>query len=127
MPNNKNICDCYYCEGKYCYRIDARDCEGHIDILVTECEEHPDCEHKQLNRLKAENDELQSELRQKKMTILMNNDHYLEVDKTNRQLKQTLTEIKEIVSSTLDCGEWIGQGDNKMEQILNKISEVEDD
>ena len=40
---------------------------------------------------------------------------------------KTLTEIKEIVSSTLDCGEWIGQGDNKMEQILNKISEVENE
>lgn len=54
MSNNKNICDCYYCEGKYCYRIDARDCEGHIDILVTECEEHPDCEHKQLESKKQE-------------------------------------------------------------------------
>ena len=42
-------------------------------------------------------------------------------------LYQTLQEIKEIVSSTLDCGEWIGQGDNKMEQILNKISEVENE
>lgn len=47
--------------------------------------------------------------------------------KENIKLKQALAEIKEIVSSTLDCGEWIGQGDNKMEQILNKISEVLDD
>ncbi len=45
----------------------------------------------------------------------------------NDKLKQTLNEIKEIVSSTLDCGEWVGQGDNKMEQILNKISEVIND
>lgn len=45
----------------------------------------------------------------------------------NDRLKNCLTEIKEIVSSTLDCGEWIGQGDNKMEQILNKISEVLND
>lgn len=36
----------------------------------------------------------------------------------------TLMDIKEIVSSTIDCGEWVGQGDNKMEQILNKINEV---
>ena len=42
-----------------------------------------------------------------------------------RKLSKTITEIKEIVSSTLDCGEWIGQGDNKMEQILQKISECE--
>lgn len=40
------------------------------------------------------------------------------------RLKTCLAEIKEIISSTLDCGEWIGQGDNKMEKILNKISEV---
>lgn len=45
----------------------------------------------------------------------------------NDRLKNCLTEIREIVSSTLDCGEWIGQGDNKMEQILNKISEVLND
>jgi len=43
------------------------------------------------------------------------------------KLKKNLAEIKEIVSSTLDCGEWVGQGDNKMEQILNKISEVTND
>lgn len=45
----------------------------------------------------------------------------------NDRLKNCLAEIREIVSSTLDCGEWIGQGDNKMEQILNKISEVLND
>ena len=45
----------------------------------------------------------------------------------NGRLKNCLAEIREIVSSTLDCGEWIGQGDNKMEQILNKISEVLND
>lgn len=49
---------------------------------------------------------------------------FKDLNKENNQLKQALEEIREIVSSTLDCGEWIGQGDNKMEKILNKISEV---
>ena len=68
----------------------------------------------QLNQLKEEN-----EILKEKITISSNS------DKITLKIIKTLTEIKEIVSSTLDCGEWIGQGDNKMEQILNKISEVE--
>lgn len=37
-----------------------------------------------------------------------------------------LEEIEEIVSSTLDCGEWVGQGDNKMAKILDIISRAKD-
>lgn len=53
---------------------------------------------------------------------------YLNAEKSFRivDLEQTLNEIKSIVSSTLDCGEWIGQGDNKMENILNIINKVKD-
>ena len=46
---------------------------------------------------------------------------------TKTKLNQALIEIKKIAQSTLDCGEWIGQGDNKIEQILQTISEVEND
>lgn len=95
---------------------------------------------------KAENERLQEEREKAKNYNLeygqllikaTNENHELKSDNKhlndllNQALKdyekalQTLTEIKKIVSSTLDCGEWIGQGDNKMEQVLNKISEVE--
>ena len=46
--------------------------------------------------------------------------------KTKLKYEQALDEIKSIVSSTLDCGEWIGQGDNKMENILNIINKAKD-
>lgn len=46
--------------------------------------------------------------------------------KSELKYKQALDTIKSIVSSTLDCGEWIGQGDNKMENILNIINKVKD-
>ena len=127
MPNNKNICDCYYCEGKYCYRIDARDCEGYIDILVTECEEHPDCEHKQLNQLKTENETLKEKI------IISSNS-----DKRTLKIIQALSEINENVKNVKKnicnncgwrntdscdpedyiCGEFI--------KILKKIEEVLD-
>ena len=49
-------------------------------------------------------------------------------DKDNelQHYKQALKEIKSIVSSTLDCGEWIGQGDNKMENILDIINKAKE-
>lgn len=53
-------------------------------------------------------------------TLIGETDNIEEVD----NYRNALYKIKEIVSSTLDCGEWIGQGDNKMEQILQKIDEV---
>ncbi len=46
--------------------------------------------------------------------------------KRTDKYKQTLDEVKNIVLSTLDCGEWIGQGDNKMEKILNIIKSVKE-
>lgn len=117
MSNNKNICDCYYCEGKFCYRIDARDCEGHIDILITECEEHPDCEHKQLNQLKTENE------------ALKNNDVFsirLFKDKADKY-KQTLTEIKEIATKIIE--DYDGNQADKMQEeaglIIKTINEVQ--
>lgn len=49
------------------------------------------------------------------------------LDNKTKQLnryKEAFNEIKSIVSSTLDCGEWIGQGDNKMENILDIINKA---
>ena len=43
-----------------------------------------------------------------------------------QKYEQALDAIKSIVSSTLDCGEWIGQGDNKMENILDIINKAKD-
>ena len=142
MSNNKNICDCYYCEGKYCYRIDARDCEGHIDILITECEEHPDCEHKQLKQLKAENDELKKwketvvELFERTCRCKYLNEENNHCGFYNRKCigclnqclyknQQALTEIKEIAEK---CRSSLYGYDQERypKQILQKISEVED-
>lgn len=81
------------------------------------CKYNPNCYYKQLQQLKAENEglkslndfniqkiealeteteELKSEIRQKKRTIMMNNDHYHNVDVQNRKYKQCLNEIEEI-------------------------------
>lgn len=73
----------------------------------------------QLYQLKAENEELEKELRQKKMTILMNNDHYFEVGQENKKLKQVLREIKEIAEEKANVNDWLAL------EILQKISECE--
>lgn len=84
----------------------------------------------QLDQLKAENKDLQEQIRKHNDDMFKNPPEKRFYCKgctlpyISKKLKQTLVEIKEIVSSTLDCGEWIGQGDNKMEAILQKISEV---
>ena len=61
-----------------------------------------------INRLEQENKELkekitslESEIRQKKMTIMMNNDHYLTVDKNNRSYRSALEEINITVKQLL--------------------------
>jgi chromosome segregation ATPase len=81
----------------------------------------------QLDQLKAENDELEKELRQKKMTILMNNDHYFEVDQENKKLKQTLTEIKEIAEKEVNERMLFADKESfcDFNKILQKISECE--
>lgn len=147
MPNNKNICDCYYCEGKYCYRIDARDCEGHIDILITECEEHPDCEHKQLESKKQEcknlnlkiielnamNNTLREEcknckeIEELKEKIKAYDEVYSNHDLLNERnkYKQILADVKEILRiNKEELNECLYNDID--EQILQKISEAED-
>lgn len=50
----------------------------------------------------------------------------MELNEKFERREKALDVIKSIVSSTLDCGEWIGQGDNKMENILDIINKVKD-
>ena len=92
------------------------------------------CYLQQLDQLKTENEELEKELRQKKMTILMNNDHYFEVGQTNKKLKQALQEIKAICNNNdelqgdfnlVDCDKYKLGKHNLANKILQKISECE--
>lgn len=92
------------------------------------CKEHPKCFYKKvLKQLKAKEQECE-ELKEEKQGLIKDWEEKknlgYEIACKNEKLKETLAEIKEIALSTLDCGEWIGQGDNKVEQILQKISEV---
>ena len=77
-------------------------------------------------RLEQENERLQSEIRQKKMTIMMNNDHYLTVDENNRNYRSALEEIREIIRA--DCkmctAECDCDDDCTRYKIKTKINEV---
>jgi predicted RNase H-like nuclease (RuvC/YqgF family) len=75
------------------------------------------------DELKQENERLQSEIRQKKMTIMMNNDHYLTVDENNRKYCSVLEEIRRIIVINKDEFDYCLHHDYD-EQILNKINEV---
>lgn len=44
--NPVDVNNCYFYENGFCYRIDARDCEGYIDELITECSENENCIYK---------------------------------------------------------------------------------
>jgi hypothetical protein len=90
-----------------------------------------DCYYKQLKRVEQENERLQSEIRQKKMTIMMNNDHYLTVDENNRKYKSALEEIKKITEQLYynDLTENTNKKSldeilDELHDILNKINEV---
>ena len=58
------------------------------DFMAQKRLDEEEKEIKTIDQLRAKNEELEKELRQKKMTILMNNDHYFEVDQQNKKLKQ---------------------------------------
>lgn len=75
----------------------------------------------ELQRTRAENEKLKEEIRQKKITIMMNNDHYLTVDENNRKYSQCLKEIKDF----LELPEFYLYGKEIIhDRIHNKISEV---
>lgn len=76
--DNIDVSGCEYCTEpceKYphavCNRIDARDCEGYIDLLLTDCEDNPNCTYKQLKRLEQENEELKETNKYQKKAIRM--------------------------------------------------------
>lgn len=88
----------------------------------------------QLDQPKVDKDELEKELRQKKMTNLMNNDHYFEVGQTNKKLKQALQEIKAICNNNdelqgdfnvVDCDKYKLGKHNLANKVLQKIKECE--
>ena len=71
--------------------------------------------------LLEENERLQSEIRQKKMTIMMNNDHYLTVDENNRKYKSALEEIrKKIVHAST---QW---DSNEYNMIIRELVRMQD-
>lgn len=93
--------DCAFCSEKEpcIYKI-ANRLESELKVKEQECERLkenlPNAITRlmgELDQLKVEKEELEKELRQKKMTILMNNDHYFEVDQENKKLIQRIIEI----------------------------------
>ena len=86
----------------------------------------------ELKRLEQENKELkekvkslESEIRQKKMTIMMNNDHYLTVDENNRKYRSALEEIRELaeksikISYNLEVNSMLYDITDKINKVLN--------
>ena len=81
------------------------------------CVENKDCYFKQLARKTQECEELKEKCEElKEDRYNLNMEMYVLAS-----YRKALEEIKEIVSSTLDCGEWVGQGDDKMAKILDII------
>ena len=90
---------------------------------LCKCNDVQDCYYKQLKRLEQENKELKEkitslerEIRQKKMTIMMNNDHYLTVDENNRKYHSALEEIRILATKNVSIENFV--------KIQNKINEV---
>ncbi|MBQ9149839.1 hypothetical protein IJX73_02800 [bacterium] len=97
-----------------------------IPLRPDVCKNNPDCYYKEYMRKKQECKELQEQqiiLDDEAVVVEITVEQFEEYKK----LRQALHEIKEIVLSTLDCGEWIGQGDNKMEKICTIIKELKDE
>lgn len=71
-----DVSGCYFAEisktgSVACSQIDIRDCEGDIDLLLADCDEHPDCSYKQLQRLEQERDELKKNYKEDHAELLM--------------------------------------------------------
>jgi len=49
-----DVSGCQYYEKGVCSCIDVRNCEGYIDLLITDCAENPNCYQKQLQRKTTE-------------------------------------------------------------------------
>lgn len=101
--------------GKYSFAWDGK--EKNLVVQAMELNE-------MYEQLKAENEELKSEIRQKKMTIMMNNDHYHNVDIQNRKYKQCLNEIEEISKEYSPLV--VATPLYKIDNVIRKIKEVKD-
>lgn len=73
--------------------------------------------------LKEKVKSLESEIRQKKMTIMMNNDHYLTVDENNRNYRSALEEIREIAEKSIKISYNL-EVNSMLYDIIDKINEV---
>ena len=139
-------CECIKCIHNVCfykdYKAKEQECEelkNKIEFMegyIKTVEKARNEVEQQLDQAKVDKDELEKEIRQKKMTILMNNDHYFEVGQTNKKLKQALQEIKEICNNNaelqgnfnvVDCDKYKLGKHRLSNKILQKISEVENE
>jgi hypothetical protein len=84
------------------------------------------CEEKntELDQLKAENDELKFQNKRLDEVALYWHKRIFKVERNERKLKQTLTEIKEIAKN--GCYDDCGMPLDELSIILQKISEVEE-
>lgn len=83
-----------------------------------------DCYFKRLARKTQECEELKNTLEKLTRGVVLPAISEPDVISLTDRYRKALEEIKEIVSSTLDCGEWVGQGDDKMAKILDIINKA---
>jgi len=68
MIDGIDVSGCQYYEKCVCSCIDVRNCEGYIDLVITDCADNPNCYYKQLQRKTAELEETQKELQNFRQT-----------------------------------------------------------
>jgi chromosome segregation ATPase len=111
------------------YKQKLQDAEEFANAKITLCAnliKQLNETHEQLDLLKAENEELKQDYTTAKSMYDLCQSDFMELAKIKDKYKQTLTEIKEIAES---CGWNFGSEIlyKRIEQILQKISEVEND
>ena len=118
------LADTYQETRNVCKRLEQENKQAHEDFICSDTALR--IANTELDELKQENERLQSEIRQKKMTIMMNNDHYLTVDENNRKYRSALEEINKIAEPRFVNGlnEEADQYNQCMDRIQNKINEV---
>lgn len=89
--------------------------------IVPDCEKVKGCYYKQLKQAEIEIEKLKAEIRQKKMTIMMNNDHYLTVDENNRKYRSALEEIRKIAKDLKQTKIPFCTIEEKIQNIINEV------
>ena len=126
---------------EYCLKMTKYRCTIQRDVYKCLCEENPNCYFKQLKRkereceklyiqLKADEEYHKEEENTLRKIIKNKEERNIELYKENNKLKQTLTEIKEIAENVQSFVGRINIEDDvfeQMEQILQKISEMNHD